>query len=102
MFSCEWCPGVSGLRRHSGICDIPGFRGLRGEKGDRGDNGVTSSHWKQCTWRAEDDKYFGLNRVRCEMVGGANEDIIKSFNEFLLTTAKICNYVYSRFTSLLF
>ena len=58
-------PGRDGRNGVKGEKGVAGPSGSRGVKGDVGPKGSDADHknWKQCAWKAEDNRDIGLIRV---------------------------------------
>ena len=58
-------PGIPGPHGRDGAKGEKGETGPKGEQGTKGDAGAQAfSNWKQCVWKASDDKDVGLIKVR--------------------------------------
>ena len=64
-------PGLNGRDGARGEKGVAGRPGPRGAKGDVGPKGSDTDHrsWKQCVWRASDNRDVGLIKV-CDIGGG--------------------------------
>ena len=77
-----------------------GTRGPAGDKGDKGDTSVpvnAARNWKQCVWKAKDDKDIGLIKVsifRFPFTGEKGMSVHAFIFYSLSVCRLICSFVY--------
>ena len=95
-------PGRDGRDGRDGGKGEVGTRGPAGDKGDKGDTSVsgnTARNWKQCVWKAEDNKDIGLIKVSIFKFPFTGEKGM-SVHVLILSIPSVCQLVVCQFVHL--